>query len=281
MTILEYYKVFQSNLADLYSVNEAESIARWAFEELLSVNSTQLMLEPNGLLTDAESQYMDAHLKRLLNGEPLQYVLGKVEFFGLELKTDARALIPRPETEELIYLIKNDGLKLSSVLDIGTGSGCIPLALKSIFSEASVSSCDVSPEALSLARENSENTGLDIELLERDILKWQDYTWGSYDLIVSNPPYVSSEDKELMHNNVLKHEPHLALFSEEDPLAFYKAISEFAAQVLKPGASLYFEINESKAAECLELTSSYGFQAEALKDIHEKYRFIRAIKKAT
>ena len=190
-------------------------------------------------------------------------------------------LIPRPETEELVHAIINENpISGLNILDIGTGSGCIPISLAKNLKKANVASADISLEAITKAKENAQLNEVKVEFYHRDILKWQDFEWENFDIIVSNPPYVTESEKEKMDDNVLDHEPHTALFvTDHDPLIFYRTIANLAGKHLKQKGKLYFEINESLGKEMIDLLEENNFTNIRLqKDMSGKDRMISAIK---
>lgn len=222
---------------------------------------------------------------RLLAHEPLQYVLGEADFYGLKFKVNPHVLIPRPETEELVQWIKNDIADIApkgegkQLLDIGTGSGCIALTLQSKLPDLNVTALDVSDLALSVVSENASRLGLKVNLICTDILNTKSTeSLPVYDYMVSNPPYIPIKDKADMHENVLNHEPHLALFVEDtDHLLFYRHIAIFAQKHLRTGGALYFEIHEKYANDVQQLLINYDFKNIIIKkDISGKERMVRA-----
>jgi release factor glutamine methyltransferase len=219
---------------------------------------------------------------RLLNQEPLQYVIGTSHFYGLDLKADKRALIPRPETEELVDWIVKENTNPDEIVDLCSGSGCIGLALKKAFPNSEVRAVELSEEAIELIEENKILTGLEIQVIQADVLNWNNSLIDaeSADVIVSNPPYVLESDKAEMKENVLDFEPHLALFvSNADPLIFYKAIASLAKYTLKKGGQLYFEFHEKYAEELIQLMEEEGFvNIEVRKDLQLKDRMLRCVK---
>ncbi len=222
---------------------------------------------------------MQECIDRLLEDEPFQYIFGRAYFYDFELTVSPNVLIPRPETEELVHLISTDFKGLSpKILDIGTGSGCIPIALAKLLPEAEISALDVSPKALQIAIMNAVEHEVDIQFIEADILN--DVLIKSYDVIVSNPPYIPHKEKSLMQENVLQYEPHLALFVEdEDPLIFYRKIAELAQISLIDSGKIYFECNEFNAKEvALMLEDKLFKEVEIIKDMQGKDRMIKAHK---
>ena len=214
--------------------------------------------------------------------EPIQYILGTTSFFGLEFKVDTNVLIPRPETEELVaWILKQaDSSQPLKILDIGSGSGCIAVSLAKHFPNADVYALDVSPAALEMAQYNAQQNGVQLNGIQANVLEWEN-TELQFDIIVSNPPYVRESEKERMAPNVLEHEPHLALFVENNnPLVFYQAIVALSKQALKKQGLLYFEINEYLGEETKALFSSDDFENVQLKtDVFGKNRMMRASKR--
>lgn len=272
-------------LEGVYGEREAGAMAWIAAEHVTGCERGRLMTGEQ--LPEAQTDRLREVLEGLLAGRPLQYLLGETEFFGLKLKVNPSVLIPRQETEELVdWIIKTrldrdlpSGSEKAGYLDIGTGSGCIAIALKKQLPDAGVWACDVSEGALQLAGENARRNSTAVSFKQADILDaetWHDFP--SFDVIVSNPPYVTTAEKELMTSNVVDHEPHLALFVEnDDPLLFYRQIAAFARRKLRSGGLLFFEINESYGAETCELLRKAGFQnIELRKDLNGKDRMIKA-----
>lgn len=275
MQIKEAYERLLSQLSGLYGRGEAASIARIVFEDALGIAN---VLRPGALGLEQAARLEEAST-RLLRGEPLQYVLGQADFYGLKLQVDARVLIPRQETEELVHwVLEENDARYRSLLDIGTGSGCIPIALKKHRPAWQISALDISSAALELAAENARANNLEVAFIEANILDasvWP--TLGQYDLIVSNPPYIPPSEAQLMPPWVLQHEPHLALFVEERaPLLFYEAIADFAHAVLRPAGRLYFELNEYNANQVAQVLDKKGFVGVELKrDLNGKERMAR------
>lgn len=213
------------------------------------------------------------------NENPIQQILGKADFYGLKFYVNEHVLIPRPETEELVDLIIKENKDFNpAILDIGTGSGCIPISLRKNIPNAMVSSIDVSEKALEVAKKNAEWNQVEINFILDDILNpSKEIAPNSFDIIVSNPPYIRISEKEEMSNNVLKYEPHLALFVyNDDPLLFYKKIADVALKGLKPQGKIYFEINENFGAECKQMLENKGFKNVVLvKDLSNKNRILR------
>ncbi len=276
-------KSFKTELKDIYPEREIQTFVEILLEYYAGLSKTDIILKSEKILDPFVSQQIEKALIRLKKSEPLQYIIGETEFYDLKLKVNPSVLIPRPETEELVQWIienhKNDG-KIS-ILDIGTGSGCIPLALKNNLPDSELFAVDISDKALETAKTNAEINKLDISFFQLDILNAEiNQNFEKIDIIISNPPYVLELEKKLIHKNVLKNEPHLALFVENDnALVFYKAIIEFANNYLKVGGSLYFEINEVFGLEMTDLYRENGYQGiELKKDINGKDRMIKGVK---
>jgi release factor glutamine methyltransferase len=282
MSLKELREKFHTVLESIYDKNEVDSFFFILLEHYLGYNRIKFALEPELTISEKDRQlFLDA-LKALKHQQPIQYILGETEFFGIPLKVNEDVLIPRPETEELVAWIINDVSNLDkiTILDIGTGSGCIAIALAKHLPNASVFALDVGATALKVAKTNAELNTVSIEFLEADILNFNHFTSEKFDIIVSNPPYVRQLEKPHMKANVLDNEPHLALFvTNEDPLQFYKAITKFAVNNLNNKGMLYFEINEYLGNEMTQLLEKYNFSDVLLKqDIFNKDRMIKATK---
>lgn len=269
---------FFESLADLFSISECKSM--WS-----SVLSTYFGWTPSDILLKRDERFSESDLlrirsvvKRLQANEPFQYIMGEVYFADLTLKIDQRALIPRPETEELIALILQLEIPFGSILDLCTGSGCIALGLRNKLPNARVVGVDVSSEAITLAQENADQTKLDIEFLVEDILAWQPVQ--TFDLLISNPPYIPQKESQLMAANVLDFEPHMALFvPDHDPLLFYKRIVAIACASLQSKGYLALEIHEDLAAQTLALLQTDIFENPRIyRDLQGKERMILAQK---
>ncbi len=260
-------------------------IKRLLISHITSLSLAQLLAEGDLHLSEEQQAWYDKAIARLQNSEPIQHILGYTTFYGRQFKCDRRALIPRPETEELVDWIVSNWSTVNSqqstvkILDIGTGTGCIALSLAKELEGAEVTAVDISTEALSLARENAEMLkARDVRFVECDILRECTGIKDSYNVIVSNPPYVRECEKANMEPNVLDYDPHTALFvSDEDPLIFYRAIAEFALTHLAPNGALYFEINQYLSRESCDLLISLGYKNVTLKeDINGNARMIKA-----
>lgn len=283
-TLAEALDYMKSNLVHKFSNSEIRTLQRTIFEEEFGCSASDLILGKDQRLSESDLLRVRAFVKRLLADEPLQYIIGHTIFGNLKIKCDARALIPRPETEELVFKIldnKNNFIENPKVLDVCTGSGCIALALKSHWPTAIVSALDISEDALSLAKENAENVCMDVNFLQVDALQLNDdmrLTSQNWDIIVSNPPYIPNKDKAIMHENVLAYEPALALFVEDfQPIVFYEKIIEFASKHLTPSGLLAFELHESYTDEVAECCSQNSFSTvEIFKDLQGKSRMLLA-----
>lgn len=275
---------FRSELAGLYEDSEIDTFVAWCFDEYLGFSRSDLLTRQHETMNQSDLLRFHFAVKALKRGRPIQYILGKSWFFGMELAVNENALIPRPETEELVEWILADYKTSSatlSILDIGTGSGCIAIALKKNLPQAHVYALDVSVGALALARENALTQQTDLHFIQCDMLAPEAAAQlPSCSVIVSNPPYVKQSERSTMLRNVLEHEPHLALFvPDDDALVFYRAIAKAGLQKLKPGGRLYFEINEALGIECCILLQQLGYRDVVLKkDMSGKDRMIRATK---
>ena len=272
--VLEQY---QRDLGHLYPATEVRAIAAAIFHHGLGWDRIRLLMEREASLSESELLRVYMPLKRLRTGEPLQYVIGETEFCGLVISVDSSVLIPRPETEELIDLIRRSGIRPSRILDIGTGSGCIALALKKFFPEAHVTGIDLSEQALLRAMDNGRRNGLEVTWLQGDVLK-VDLDLPTADLIVSNPPYVPRSEGSTLGLHVRAHEPHLALFVEDaDPLRFYRAIAGKALKTLPTDGALWFEGHHIHSPEVAVLLEQLGYcDVRYIKDLSGSPRFVRA-----
>lgn len=278
-TINDAFAQFKQGLSGIYDAQEISSISMMALTEVLNTSNGMIKAVGDRHITFAQQNELNNILDQLKTGKPLQYALGYTEFYGLKFLVNPSTLIPRPETEELVQWILNSvSNKTLNILDIGTGTGCIAISLKKNLAGAQVSAMDVSVDALNTAKENATLNEVKINFIEADILNYQ--SDNHYSVIVSNPPYVTLEDKKLMRRNVTDFEPHTALFvPEDDPLIFYKAIAEFASHNLEDGGLLFFEINESLGKETAQLLMDKGFKdVEIKKDLSDRDRMVKAIK---
>ena len=278
-TINEVFLAFRHELNDLYNNKETVALSLWVVSEIMELSKATIKAFPEKELTVLQQELSSSILMELKTGKPLQYILGYTEFYGLRFVVNPAVLIPRPETEELVEWILNSvGNKKLSILDIGTGSGCIPISLKKNLPHAHISAIDISPEALQTAKINAQLNEVEIDFIEADILKDLQPITHNLQLIVSNPPYVTPADKAQMHLNVVGFEPHTALFvPQDDPLLFYKAIANFAVANLTLDGLLFLEINESYGQETIELLNCKGFKyIEIRKDMSGYDRIIKA-----
>lgn len=266
----------EDSLAPLYSEREVQQISSWLFKAYKNWSRADLALHRYDRFTESEILKFHFALKRLKQGEPIQYVIGDVDFMGITLRVNPSVLIPRPETEELVQLVLNEnkGTDLS-VLDIGTGSGCIAIALKKKNPTWEVIGIDKSVNTLSTAESNAQMHKLSMRFLKQDILETPTIKT-KFDIIVSNPPYVLESDKNQMSEMVLKHEPAQALFvPDHDPLLFYRRILDLAPSLLNPGGKIYFEIHENLGSEMKALClASHMSDVRVIKDMQGKDRMM-------
>ena len=287
MQVQEAFNKLRQELTALYDERESEQITHWVMGNLTGYSRSARILHKTDQLTEKQESAFSQYLKDLLQWRPVQYVLGEAWFAGMKFFVDERVLVPRPETEELVEVIV--GSRQSAVgsqqpfkiLDIGTGSGCIPIAIKKKKPVWEVWAVDISAEALAVAALNALNLGAEIHFARVDILDEKSRTdLPVFDIIVSNPPYIPLKDKIEMRENVLLHEPHLALFvTNDDPLIFYREILHFAVDHLHTGGLIFFEVHEqlSQSVESL-LTSCNYQQIRTKKDMQGKDRMISAVK---
>jgi len=288
ITVKEYKKVFSEVLKDIFLSTEIDTFFLFLAEEYLAFTRVDLVLKSDFIIDENTKNLFDSALERLKNQEPIQYILGKTEFFGLPFLVDKNTLIPRPETEELVAWIIDDVKILNkkssnkiSLLDIGTGSGCIPISIAKNIDFDTISAIDISKKALEVAIKNAEINQVSISFFEMDILKTNSLNSVSniqFDVIVSNPPYVRELEKSAMNKNVLENEPHQALFvSDENPLIFYEKIADLALQHLSENGLLFLEINQYLGNQTVEMLTKKGFKnIELRKDIFGNDRMIKA-----
>jgi release factor glutamine methyltransferase len=274
-TLLSLRNLYREVLDSMYDREEIDALWKYSLEDKLSIK-TDLKNLSEPVLTESNLNTIIPVLERLTTGEPYQYIIGEVEFFACKLKVDKRVLIPRPETEELCELVlkESDTISALRVIDLGTGSGCIPIALKSIAAGWQVDAVEVDEGALSLAKENAKLNNLEIGFQQLDLLTT--YTLPlTYSIIVSNPPYIAEKEADTIKENVLVHEPHLALFiKNEDPLLFYRKMLDIGQKSLEKGGKFYFEFNEQYGPEMIELMEQKGYSdIRIVKDLSGKDRF--------
>ncbi|PID89694.1 MAG: protein-(glutamine-N5) methyltransferase, release factor-specific [Bacteroidia bacterium] len=274
----------KNQLKDYYAAGEIEGFVKHIFFHFLGFSYSQIIIKQNELvLNEEEKNKVRKILSELKNYKPIQYILGESEFYDLLFHVDESVLIPRQETEELVHLIiQENRLEKPKILDIGTGSACIAVSLAKNIPASVVIGTDVSESALEIARKNAKRNSVDVAFLKTNILTWElhdEFSEAQFDIIVSNPPYVCRNEKQLMSKNVLAYEPHLALFVEdENPLIFYEKISNFALHALKPRGKLYFELNEQFGEILVAELEKIGFSDILLqKDINGKDRMLRGI----
>lgn len=274
------YQLFVESLTTAFGESEARSLGRIVFEDVLNSRYPY-----NISISTEQQEQLDLIISRLLQHEPLQYILGNADFYGLKFKSDSRALIPRPETEELVeWTVKSVMEKHLSnaavrILDIGTGTGCIPITIKKYLPAADVWAIDISKDALDLATLNAQQLAVNIHFRQINILREAQWVGlPQFHVIVSNPPYIPMSEMNLVPEQVKAHEPHLALFvANEDPLVFYEAIAKFAWRQLLPEGWLFFECNEYNAPQVVALLEEKGFQeVELRQDLSGKDRMVRA-----
>ena len=273
-------KYYCDQLCSIYDKDEANAMVLILFEHYFKIDRVRMALEPNLRLSESEMLTFHFAVKDLLKNKPLQYVIGVTEFCDLKFKVNENVLIPRPETSELVHLItksqKPTANSQQSILDIGTGSGCIAISLAKQVPQSQVYALDISEKALNVAKENANINNVDITFIHDDILSLRNKIETKFDIIVSNPPYVRDLEKAEMRDNVLNWEPHNALFvSDDDPLIFYRNILLFAKNNLKENGEVWFEINEYLGKEMTDLCLELGFSnVNIYKDFREKERFL-------
>ena len=268
---------FTAVLAQTFSEREAEQLMRILLEDLFDIDLKRQLLEPQMRIDEYQHALLKDAVRRLLDGEPVQYVTGKAWFDGLLFHVDDAVLIPRPETEELVGMVANSVPvdRPLRVWDVGTGSGCIAVSLAKRLPLAEVKAFDVSEKALATARRNAEWNGVNVDFICDDVLHPHSKIWcHPVDLVVSNPPYIRESEKNTMERNVLDHEPSLALFvPDEDPLLFYRQILTLAVPQLTATGSIWFEINEAMGDAMTNLCHSMGLPAVIKEDYNKKRRF--------
>jgi release factor glutamine methyltransferase len=273
---------FTSQLEGLYPAQEIESFFYILCDFFLKYSRIQVSLCAESVVSNAHLELFDASIKRLEKHEPIQYIIGETEFYGLPFNVNAATLIPRPETEELVaWVISDCNTKTShfNILDIGTGSGCIAVAIAKHLPKANVFAIDISQKAIAIAAKNATFNNVKIDFQNKNILE-ATHLQNNYDVIISNPPYVREMEKAAMHFNVLNFEPNLALYvSDKDPLIFYRKIAELAIFSLNIGGWLYFEINEFMSDEMVSLLKRIGFSnIELRQDFRAVPRMIKCQK---
>lgn len=294
MIVKQYRNYFNETLKTIYPITEIDSFFFLLLEEYLGFRRVDIVLKSDFKITQENLNLLQSATKQLEQEVPLQYIIGKTEFYGLPFVVNKHVLIPRPETEELVACVVSESSRVKTfntsikqttetkqlkILDIGTGSGCIPISLKKQLPFAKISAIDISKEALTVAKKNAVLNNVDIHFILQDILKTVALDQ-HYDIIISNPPYVRESEKKELKNNVLKNEPHVALFVENDnPLIFYSKIAELAKKYLNKNGLLFFEINQYLGTETIDLVNKKGLKNIQLKkDMFGNDRIIVASK---
>jgi release factor glutamine methyltransferase len=280
MQLKEFYQVYLRELKKIYAEGEAAAICNLVFEQVAKADRKLLLTHPGRMLEDVTLNHLHSALEKLKAGIPVQYVLGETIFFNLIFKVNPAVLIPRPETEELV----NEALQFirihnkQTIIDIGTGSGCIPISIKRNEPGVKVSAVEFSEPALALAKENGAINGTEITWILMDFLNEKNWTTlPLYDVIISNPPYIPLSEKEVLDKNVTQHEPALALFvPDDDPLLFYREIAAFGKHHLGAGGKIFMEVHESYAPGVAELFIHEAYEATIIKDFFEKDRIVTA-----
>ena len=280
MTLNAIREKYSATLIDIYDRGEAAAITEMIFRHFLEMSGSEFSFKRNEKISTDKITLLETALEKLCCHVPPQYITGEAWFYGLPFMVNEQVLIPRPETEELVQealgFLKNSSGK--KVLDIGTGSGCIPVSIKKNIPAAEITSVDISENALTVAKENSQRNNAEINFRQMDFLA--EKNWSSlpaFDVIISNPPYIPAEEKSSLDKNVAMHEPHSALFvPQHDPLLFYKKIRLFADEHLTKEGKIFLEVHENFAKETAALFSGKNYIAEIKKDIHGKERIVIA-----
>ena len=261
---------------------EMNAIIRAICCDILSISTTAYFLKEKVALTDELQEILNNTISRLQQGEPLQHIEGKAPFHGMDFLVTPATLIPRPETTELVeWVVRDFAMQNPRVLDLGTGSGCIAISLSKRLPQAKVEACDISIEALAVAKANNEQNSTTVEFFHHDILDFESPLPHSYNILISNPPYIKQSEAKDMEEHVTEWEPHTALFvPDNDALCFYRAIAEIGqTDALQPGGSIYVEINQALGRETVELFESYGYkEVELRKDIYGNDRMVKGMK---
>lgn len=278
MILNNLYQHIINELSAVVGIDEAKAMTYMLLEHFTSYDKLFVCLNPNVEIDDLIIERINKAIRDLQNHKPIQYILGKTFFCDLSFFVDKSVLIPRPETEELVEWVLEDSSQMPKILDICTGSGCIAIALAHYWKESQVYALDVSQRALKIARKNATSNHVDVHFLKKDILSSdvENEINISFDIILSNPPYVRKSEKQYMHQRVLDYEPDLALFVEDDnPLLFYHRILKIGQSLLNDNGKIYFEVNEAFGEEIVTLFMEYGYSDVILrKDIHGKDRIV-------
>jgi release factor glutamine methyltransferase len=279
MSLQDTKQAMKHQLSNVYDALELNSIVNILIEEVTGWDALHQNIHKNDALEQSHTDQLTQYVEKLLTGKPLQYIIGKAWFMGKAFIVNEAVLIPRPETEELLEWVSEYAHivnKPLSILDIGTGSGCIPIALKLALPNASITAIDISKEALAVAQQNAATYNANIEWIELDILQTK-HLKDQYDIIVSNPPYIPLREKPNMQPQVIDHEPAIALFvPDQYPLIFYSKIAHIGKSALKPNGQLFFEIHYDQGEAIMALLNEMGYHAELRQDIYGKDRMVRA-----
>ncbi len=278
MNLQEATKHITKSLQTIYSQRESQNIVAILMEHITELSATQRLIATPKDLTPAQILAIEQSINQLLQHKPIQQIIGYTWFAGNKFYVDENVLIPRPESDELVeHIVKQRQNQSISIIDIGTGSGCIAVSLKHKLPNVTVTAVDISDKALLIAAKNANSIGVDVNFVQLDFLEENNwYQLTKFDVIVSNPPYIKELEKALIHNNVLLHEPHLALFVPDDnALIFYEKIALFAQTHLKPNGSIWLEINEALGKETASVFIDSGFSAEIILDMQGKERMIK------
>lgn len=279
MSLQDTKQAIKHQLTSIYDTLELNSIVNMLVEELTGWDALHQNIHKNDALDETQSNQLEDYIQQMLTGKPIQYIIQKAWFMGQPYLVNEHVLIPRPETEELVdWIISYAEIvkKPLQILDIGTGSGCIPIALKMAIPNASISSIDISKAAIEIAKQNAEKHKTDIEFIEQDILQTKQLK-DKFDIIVSNPPYIPNREKASMQEQVIHFEPAMALFvSDHFPLQFYSKIAQLGKQALNKNGQLFFEIHYDQRQAILKLLDEMGYHAELKQDMYGKDRMVRA-----
>ena len=284
MTTAKAYIDFKKKLKTIYDERETDNITDWVFENVTSLKKWERRINQNNELQEIHSNQLKKYLEELMQHKPVQYVLNEAWFYKMKFFVNENVLIPRPETEELVEWVISDvrskEIPNLQLIDIGTGSGCIPVSLKKELPAATVTAIDISVKALTVAKKNAEELNTAIDFLQIDFLK--ENQWNAlqqYDVIVSNPPYIPMREKKILAKNVTDFEPGIALFVEDnDPYIFYEKIAKFAQSHLKENGKIYVELHEEYAGNVKIIFENAGFISMIKNDIYGKERMVSAIK---
>lgn len=280
------YEELRKRLTSVYDEREAQAVARWVLDEAFGLSLTDICCGKVSQLSADDAQRLEAITRRLEQAEPVQYVLGHAPFAGHSFEVSPAVLIPRPETEELVNWAVQSAEAMTAakeqtslhILDIGTGSGCIAISVALALPQATVQAWDLSAQALAQARSNAQRLGAQVSFVQQDALQ-PPHHHACLDMVLSNPPYICQREAEDMHRNVLAHEPHMALFvPNDDPLRFYRAITRYAVEALRPGGCVLFEINALYAEATRQMMLDEGLShIETRLDCFGKERFVKGI----